>query len=137
MTIMLEYNQNTESYWFCSSTGDVCTEARMSELSTLGVDISAFDSCFSFPPSSYIKARDSVSGHVYTPEDDDNVWLQFQTCVEGCNFRVQGKRPSVIRNHFATCLLRQQIIDPNYDTLAKLCGFLNRAIRTRLQQQRR
>lgn len=48
-----------------------------------------------------------------------NEWLRGQTCVEGCTFRFEGKRPSVIRQHVTGCKARAQVL--RVDPLKRLC----------------
>jgi hypothetical protein len=53
-----------------------------------------------------------------SPSSNLNLWIRFQHCL-GCRFRIQGKKPVVIKEHFATCRLRNE-----NDPLKKLCQLL-------------
>lgn len=48
-----------------------------------------------------------------------NAWLKAQRCVEGCSFRFEGKRPSVIRAHVVHC--KNRAIGMTVDPLKRLC----------------
>ncbi|GAA6032092.1 hypothetical protein JCM8097_007068 [Rhodosporidiobolus ruineniae] len=49
-----------------------------------------------------------------------NTWLRGQNCVEGCPFRFEAKRPSVIRQHVVSCKSRKVRIG-SHDPLKRLC----------------
>ncbi|GAA6063361.1 hypothetical protein JCM10212_004407 [Sporobolomyces blumeae] len=74
-----------------------------------------------FPPGSYYKVvEDELE---ILPSDNNarvNTWLRSQTCVTACHFRFEGKRPSVIRQHVASCKARaRQVVGS--DPLKRLC----------------
>lgn len=53
-----------------------------------------------------------------------NDFLRAQHCVAACNFRFQGKRPSVIRHHVISCKARARELNVDGDTpdpLKRLC----------------
>ncbi|SCZ87618.1 BZ3500_MvSof-1268-A1-R1_Chr2-2g05084 [Microbotryum saponariae] len=73
-----------------------------------------------FPPGSYhrvfhedLEVLPSDIGHGRAV-----LWLRGQVCVAKCRFRLEGKRPAVIRAHFATCKLREGL---SVDPLGRLC----------------
>ncbi|BGP33475.1 hypothetical protein JCM10296v2_005277 [Rhodotorula toruloides] len=73
-----------------------------------------------FPAGSYCKV--TVDDLDVLPSDTKhrvNEWLRGQTCVEGCTFRFEGKRPSVIRQHVTGCKARAQV--SRVDPLKRLC----------------
>ncbi|GAA5885951.1 hypothetical protein JCM3774_005581 [Rhodotorula dairenensis] len=73
-----------------------------------------------FPPGSY--SRVFVDGTEALPSDTRgrvNDWLRGQSCVEGCSFRFEAKRPSVIRQHVTGCKARAQKL--SIDPLKELC----------------
>ncbi|KDE06211.1 hypothetical protein MVLG_03491 [Microbotryum lychnidis-dioicae p1A1 Lamole] len=73
-----------------------------------------------FPPGSYhrvfhedLEVLPSDIGHGRAV-----LWLRGQVCLAKCRFRLEGKRPAVIRAHFATCKLREGL---SVDPLGRLC----------------
>ncbi|GAA5826370.1 hypothetical protein JCM3770_000641 [Rhodotorula araucariae] len=73
-----------------------------------------------FPPGSYRKVIfDDIE---IVPSDSRqrvNDWLRGQACVDGCAFRFEGKRPSVIRSHVVACKTRAVTL--RGDPLKRLC----------------
>ncbi|SCV70478.1 BQ2448_1872 [Microbotryum intermedium] len=107
-------NGRTELYVF----DDVSqTVARISH----GVEaLSPEAAIIEFPPGSYhrvfhedLEVLPSDIGHGRAV-----LWLRGQVCVAKCRFRLEGKRPAVIRAHFATCKLREGL---SVDPLGRLC----------------
>ncbi|BGP56601.1 hypothetical protein JCM8202_000213 [Rhodotorula sphaerocarpa] len=73
-----------------------------------------------FPPGSYCKVIvDETEALPCDTRNRVNEWLRGQNCVEGCSFRFEGKRPSVIRQHVTTCKSRAQVL--HIDPLKRFC----------------
>ncbi|BGP41527.1 hypothetical protein JCM10450v2_005575 [Rhodotorula kratochvilovae] len=73
-----------------------------------------------FPAGSYRKVI--VDDLEILPSDSRqrvNDWLRGQACVEGCAFRFEGKRPSVIRAHVVAC--KSRAVTLRTDPLKRLC----------------
>ncbi|KPV74264.1 uncharacterized protein RHOBADRAFT_54108 [Rhodotorula graminis WP1] len=73
-----------------------------------------------FPPGTYHKVV--VDGLEVLPCDSRqrvNAFLRGQLCVEGCGFRFEGKRPSVIRAHVVHCKSRASTL--RVDPLKRFC----------------
>ncbi|GAA5915019.1 hypothetical protein JCM8208_005033 [Rhodotorula glutinis] len=73
-----------------------------------------------FPPGTYHKVV--VDGLEVLPCDSRqrvNAFLRGQSCVEGCGFRFEGKRPSVIRAHVVHCKSRASTL--RVDPLKRFC----------------
>ncbi|GAA5990042.1 hypothetical protein JCM10908_005794 [Rhodotorula pacifica] len=73
-----------------------------------------------FPPGTYCRVFvDETEALPCDTRNRVNEWLRGQCCVEGCTFRFEGKRPSVIRQHVTTCKARAQILQ--VDPLKRFC----------------
>ncbi|GAA5850103.1 hypothetical protein JCM9279_004910 [Rhodotorula babjevae] len=73
-----------------------------------------------FPPGTYHKVI--IDGLEVLPSDSRqrvNAFLRGQSCVEGCGFRFDGKRPSVIRAHVVHCKSRASLL--RVDPLKRFC----------------
>ncbi|GAA5858736.1 hypothetical protein JCM1840_006535 [Sporobolomyces johnsonii] len=74
-----------------------------------------------FWPGSYYKV--TLDDLEILPCDNNrrvNEWLKGQTCEASCTFRIEGKRPSVIRQHIVSCKVRAAKF-VNGDPLKRLC----------------
>ncbi|GJN90346.1 hypothetical protein Rhopal_003355-T1 [Rhodotorula paludigena] len=73
-----------------------------------------------FPPGSYCKV--TIDDLDILPSDSRqrvNDWLRGQVCVDGCAFRFEKKRPSVIRAHVVSC--KNRAVALRHDPLKRLC----------------
>ncbi|KAM0786450.1 hypothetical protein ACM66B_001912 [Microbotryomycetes sp. NB124-2] len=75
-----------------------------------------------FPAQSYFQIFKDKNAPPLIPSDPlprANEWIRSQVCVQEClAFRMDGKRPATIRQHFATCRFRDNL--PS-DPLGRLC----------------
>ncbi|KAK4055899.1 hypothetical protein OIO90_003156 [Microbotryomycetes sp. JL221] len=75
-----------------------------------------------FPPQSYFQVFKDQNAPPLVPSDPlprANEWLRAQVCVQDCQqFKMSGKRPAVLRQHFAACKYRDML---EVDPLGRLC----------------
>ena len=113
-------NGETETYIWNERKGSlsrVPPGVDAQELASYSVDGSEI---LVFPPGTYHKVV--IDGLEVLPSDSRqrvNAFLRGQSCVEGCGFRFEGKRPSVIRAHVVHCKSRASTL--RIDPLKRFC----------------
>ncbi|KAK4047387.1 hypothetical protein OIV83_005434 [Microbotryomycetes sp. JL201] len=90
-----------------------------------------------FPAQSYYQVFKDKNAPPLVPSDPlprANEWIRSQVCVRECvAFRMEGKRPATIRQHFATCKHRDSL---GSDPLGRLCVLQIKASRQVKQEAR-
>ncbi|GAA5919580.1 hypothetical protein JCM5296_002038 [Sporobolomyces johnsonii] len=117
-------NRNVERYCWSKNKGQlfrVPSGTDASEVFEKAEDGKVPMEVLTFWPGSYYKV--TLDDLEILPCDNNrrvNEWLKGQTCEASCAFRIEGKRPSVIRQHIVSCKVRAAKF-VNGDPLKRLC----------------
>ncbi|KAH8914717.1 hypothetical protein BT69DRAFT_998693 [Atractiella rhizophila] len=122
----IEPNEDSVVYYYSSSLGVVITEDALLKLVTASDSAAAsFTTRITFSSGTFNRCwKGEAEIH---PTTSLNIWLLAQECVTDCRFSVNSKkRPAIIKEHFANCRIRQQMLG-RYDPLTHLCQAMREA----------